>query len=64
MIIVDLRNFKSVDQALKFYKQKHNKLGIVKELHSRKEYTKPSVEKRNKLLKAKYIQNLYNSAND
>lgn len=64
MIIIDPRNFKSIDQALKAYKQKHNKLGVTKELHSRKEYTKPSVEKRDKLLKAKYIQKLYNSTND
>ena len=64
MIIVDLRNFKSVDQALKAYKQKHNKLGTIKELHNRKEYTKPSVEKRDKLLKAKYIQKLRNSTDN
>jgi ribosomal protein S21 len=64
MIIIDLRHFKSVDQALKFYKQKHNKLGIVKELRNRQEHIKPSVEKRGKLLKAKYIQKLRNNIDE
>jgi small subunit ribosomal protein S21 len=61
MILLDTRDFKSIDQALKQYKNKHNKLGIVKELRSRQEYTKPSVEKRGKKLKAIYKQQLRNS---
>jgi len=32
MIIINTREFKSIEQALKHYKQKHNKIGIVKEL--------------------------------
>jgi small subunit ribosomal protein S21 len=61
MIIVNTKDFKSIDQALKQYKNKHNKLGIVKELRDRQEYTKPSVEKRGKKLKAIYKQQLRNS---
>jgi small subunit ribosomal protein S21 len=64
MIIIDTKNFKSIDQALKFYKQKHNKLGIVKKLRNKQEYTKPSVEKREVKLKAIYKQQLRNSIED
>lgn len=64
MIIINTRDFKSIDQALKFYKQKHNKIGIVKELRDRQEFTKPSVKQRDKLLKAQYKQKLRNASGD
>ena len=42
--------------ALKLYKNKHNKIGIVKELRNRQTFTKPSVERRTEMLKAKYVE--------
>ncbi len=54
MIIVNVGN--SIEQALKQYKNKYNKLGIVKELRDRQTYTKPSVKRRGEILKAKYIE--------
>ena len=56
MISIDLKKYKSLDQALKAYKQKHNKIGIVKELRERQEFVKPSVKKTAEKLKAKYVQ--------
>ena len=56
MISIDVKKFKSLDAALKAYKNKHNKIGIVKELRDRQTYVKPSVERRTELLKAKYIE--------
>jgi len=56
MISLDLKKYKSLEHALKVYKQKHNKLGIVKELRDRQEFVKPSVKKRDQKLKAIYIQ--------
>ena len=56
MIIVDVQKHKSIDHALKVYKQKHNKIGTVKELRDRQAFTKPSVERRMEILKAKYIE--------
>ena len=44
MIIINVGN--SIEQALKQYKNKHNKIGIVKELRDRQTFTKPSVKKR------------------
>ena len=55
MIIIDARN-KPIEQVLKQYKNKHNKIGIVKELRNRQTFTKPSVERRTEMLKAKYIE--------
>ena len=54
MIIINVGN--SIEQALKQYKNKHNKLGIVKELRDRQTYTKPSVKRRAEILKAKYVE--------
>jgi len=56
MIIVDVQKCKSIEQALKQYKNKHNKIGIVKELRDRQTYIKPSVKRRTEILKAQYIE--------
>jgi len=56
MIIIDVQKHKSIESALKTYKNKHNKLGIVKELRDRQTYTKPSVKRRAEVLKAQYIE--------
>jgi small subunit ribosomal protein S21 len=58
MIIVKIKDNKSLEQALKLYKNKSAKLGIVKELRDRQEYVKPSVKRREILNKAKYVQRL------
>lgn len=55
MIIIDARN-KPIEQVLKLYKNKHNKIGIVKELRNRQTFTKPSVKRRKEILKAKYVE--------
>lgn len=54
MIIIDVSKCKSIDQALKQYKSKHNKLGIVKELRDRQTFTKPSIKRREEILNAVY----------
>ena len=59
MIIIDLKKYKSIDHALKVYKQKHNKIGTVRELRDRQTYTKPSVKRRAEILNAKYKQQKY-----
>jgi small subunit ribosomal protein S21 len=59
MIIVDVSKCKSIDQALKQYKIKHNKMGIVKELRARQQYVKPSVIRREEILNAVYKEKKY-----
>ena len=59
MIIIDVQKYKTIEQALKIYKSKHNKIGIIKELRDRQTFTKPSVERRAEVINAKYIQKKY-----
>ena len=59
MIIIDLQKYKSIEQALKVYKQKHNKIGITNELRDRQYFTKKSVKRREEVLNAEYKQKKY-----
>jgi small subunit ribosomal protein S21 len=63
MIIIDVTKFKSIDQALKVYKSKHNKIGTVRELRDRQEFVKPSVKRRTEVMKAVYLQKKFNNNN-
>jgi small subunit ribosomal protein S21 len=54
MLIIDVKDGESIDRALKKYKRKFERSGVLKEIRKRKHYTKPSVERRNELLKAEY----------
>ena len=54
MIIINVKEGETIDRALKRYKQKHRRIGVMNQLRSRKHFTKPSVERRNELLKARY----------
>ncbi len=59
MLIINVKEGESIDRALKRYKNKHRKVGVIKQLRNRKHFTKPSVERRAEVLKAKYIQEKY-----
>ncbi|MCB0557386.1 MAG: 30S ribosomal protein S21 [Lewinellaceae bacterium] len=56
MIIVDVQENESIERALKKYKLKYNRAGVMRELRDRKQYAKPSVRRRNEKLKAVYRQ--------
>lgn len=58
MIIIPVKEGENIDKALKKFKRKFEKTGVVKELRERQKYTKPSVKKREEKLKAIYIQQL------
>jgi len=58
MIIVPVKEGENIDKALKKLKRKFEKTGVVKELRVRQKFTKPSVIKREELIKARYIQKL------
>ncbi len=64
MIIVPVKEGESIDKALKKYKRKFEKTGVVKELRERQQFTKPSVVKRHQRLKAIYIQHLRDAADN
>lgn len=58
MIIVPVKEGESIDRALKKYKRKFEKTGVMRELRNRQKFTKPSVIRREQKLKAIYVQKL------
>ncbi len=58
MIIVSVKENESIDKALKRFKKKFEKTGVLKELRSRTHFEKPSVKKRTERIKAAYRQKM------
>ena len=58
MIVVPVKEGENIEKALKKFKRKFEKTGIVKELRSRQQFDKPSVVNRLKKERAVYVQNL------
>ncbi len=58
MIIVPVKEGENIEKALKKFKRKFERTGIVKELRSRQAFEKPSVVNRKKMMKAVYVQQL------
>lgn len=54
MLIINVKEEESIDRALKRYKRKVRATKVIQELRNRKNYTKPSVERRNEVLSAEY----------
>jgi small subunit ribosomal protein S21 len=61
MLIIDARESESIDRALKKYKKKFEKAGILRQLRERQTFTKPSVKRRGEILKAAYIEQIRKS---
>ena len=58
MLIVQVKEGQNIERALKKFKRKFEKTGVVKELRSRQAFEKPSVTNRKKMMKAVYVQQL------
>lgn len=58
MIIVPLKEGENIEKALKKFKRKYEKTGVVKELRRRQTFEKPSVSNRKQKLHAIYVQQL------
>lgn len=58
MIIVPVKEGENIERALKKFKRKFEKTGVVKELRARQQYNKPSVLKRLKMEHAIYVQKM------
>ena len=59
MIIVPVKDGENIERALKKFKRKFEKTGVIKELRSRQQFDKPSVLKRLKMEHAIYVQKLH-----
>ena len=58
MIIVPVKDGENIERALKKFKRKFEKTGVVKELRARQQYNKHYVLKRLKMEHAVYVQQL------
>ena len=58
MLIVQIKEGDNIEKALKKYKKKFEKTGVVKQLRERTKFTKPSVRRREEIIKAVYKQKL------
>ena len=58
MIIVPVKEGENIERALKKFKRKAERTGIVKEVRRRREFEKPSVTKRVKRQQASYVNQL------
>ncbi|MBQ7526503.1 MAG: 30S ribosomal protein S21 [Bacteroidaceae bacterium] len=58
MIVVSVKEGENIERALKKFKRKYEKTGVVKELRARQQFDKPSVLKRLAMQHAIYVQKL------
>jgi small subunit ribosomal protein S21 len=58
MLVIPVKEGENIERALKKYKKKFERTGVVRELRERREFTKPSVKNRIKKLKAIYKEQI------
>lgn len=58
MLIIPVKEGENIDRALKRFKRKFDRTGTMRQLRKRQQFSKPSVERRQLILKARYIQHL------
>ena len=63
MLIINIKENESIDKALKRFKKKFEKTGVLKALRYRTAFEKPSVKRRTEVLKAAYIKKKFASDN-
>ena len=59
MIVVPVKDGENIERALKKFKRKFEKTGVVKELRARQQFNKPSVIRRKAKEHAIYVQALH-----
>lgn len=64
MIVVNVKENESIDKALKRFKKKFEKTGVLKELRARTYFEKPSVKQRAVKLRAQYRQKMKDKENN
>lgn len=58
MLIIDSKDCENIDKALKKYKKKFEKSRTLLELRGRQAFIKPSIRRREQVLKAIYKQQI------
>ncbi len=54
MIYISVKENETLEKALRKYKKKFEKIGVVKELRSRQAFEKPSITRRMEIKRAAY----------
>lgn len=63
MLIIPVKEGESIDKALKKFKKKFERTGVVKELRARQQFTKKSVRRRDEIKHAVYIATMKREEN-
>jgi small subunit ribosomal protein S21 len=63
MLIINIKENESIDKALKRFKKKFEKTGVLKQLRARTSFQKPSITRRTEIKKAAYVENLRRQEN-
>ena len=58
MIVIPVKEGENIERALKRFKRKFEKTGVIKELRGRQAFVKPSVKRRAEVKKAIYIEQM------
>ncbi|EAY27974.1 30S ribosomal protein S21 [Microscilla marina] len=64
MIIINVKENESIDKALKRFKKKFERTGVLKEIRKRSYFEKGSVARRNEVLRARYRQHMADKENN
>ena len=59
MIIMPVKEGENIERALKKFKRKYERTGVLKELRRRQYFTKPSISKREAMQHAVYVEHMY-----
>jgi small subunit ribosomal protein S21 len=62
MLIIPVKEGENIERALKKFKKKFDKTKAMKELRNRKEFTKPSVTKRQDNIRAVYREKMISAS--
>jgi small subunit ribosomal protein S21 len=63
MLIIKVRDGEKIDRALKRLKRKFRDTKVLQTMRDKKEFTKPSILKRQQMKKAQYIQSIREKEN-
>ena len=58
MLIIPSHEGENIERALKKYKKKFEKTNVMKQLRARKEFEKPSIARRQLVIRAAYKQRM------
>jgi small subunit ribosomal protein S21 len=64
MLLIAVKEGESIEKALKKYKKKFEKTGVVRALRDRSKFTKPSIRRRQTIIRAVYRENMFRATDE